>query len=116
MWDKLVAGLGNGGASALNGGFGTQLSKGFSNGGTSLWGSLKNGFNSFNDFLGSDAGKNSLDFLGTAGGLWQGFQQGKQAKKALKMQEDAYNFNKFLANEARAKTKANEDKLAKAWS
>lgn len=40
---------------------------------------------------------NLLNVAGLAGGLYSGLQQQKAANKALKMQQDAYDFNKMLS-------------------
>lgn len=52
-----------------------------------------------NWLLGSDkAGtSNLLNAAGLAGGLYSGLQQQKAANKALKMQQDAFDFNKMLS-------------------
>ncbi|EDP4043784.1 hypothetical protein FV946_08500, partial [Campylobacter jejuni] len=67
---------------------------------------LKNSFSNFGDWLfkSSDANKvTNFDrlgnVLGAGGALYGAYNQQKMAKKNFDLQKDAYNFNKYLANE-----------------
>ncbi|EOH7268261.1 hypothetical protein [Campylobacter jejuni] len=91
-------------------------SSGFLNG-------LKNSFSNFGDWLfkSSDANKvTNFDRLGNvlggAGALYGAYNQQKMAQKNYELQKDAYNFNKYLANEELNRRKNMENKLQNVWS
>ncbi|EOG7048690.1 hypothetical protein ACLH54_000249 [Campylobacter jejuni] len=79
--------------------------------------------NSFSDWLfkSSDANKvTNFDRLGNvlggAGALYGAYNQQKMAQKNYELQKDAYNFNKYLANEELNRRKNMENKLQNVWS
>ncbi|EAL9330051.1 hypothetical protein DYW93_09130, partial [Campylobacter jejuni] len=84
---------------------------------------LKNSFSNFGDWLfkSSDANKvTNFDRLGNvlggAGALYGAYNQQKMAQKNYELQKDAYNFNKYLANEELNRRKNMENKLQNVWS
>ncbi|EAH4670432.1 hypothetical protein B5R53_07620 [Campylobacter coli] len=84
---------------------------------------LKNSFSNFGDWLfkSSDANKvTNFDrlgnVLGAGGALYGAYNQQKMAKKNFDLQKDAYNFNKYLANEELNRRKNMENKLQNVWS
>ena len=84
---------------------------------------VKNSLGNFSNWLfkGVDANKlTNLDRLGNilGGGaaLYGAYNQQKMAKKNFDLQQDAYDFNKFLANEELKRRKNMENKLQNVWS
>ncbi|EAJ5683110.1 hypothetical protein BBZ05_04315 [Campylobacter lari] len=85
------------------------LSKGFDN--FSKWGNkeiAKNGARTNFDRL--------IDIGGLAGGLWGGYEEQKMAKKNFELQKDAYNFNKYLAQEELRRRQNRENNLKEVWA
>lgn len=54
--------------------------------------------------------------LGDGGALYGAYNQQKMAKKNFDLQKEAYNFNKYLANEELNRRKNIENKLQNVWS
>ncbi|EAI2405915.1 hypothetical protein MG031_001423 [Campylobacter coli] len=84
---------------------------------------LKNSFSNFGDWLFKSSDTNKItnfdrlgNVLGAGGALYGAYNQQKMAKKNFDLQKDAYNFNKFLANEELNRRKNMENKLQNVWS
>lgn len=84
---------------------------------------LKNSFSNFGDWLFKSSDTNKItnfdrlgNVLGGAGALYGAYNQQKMAKKNFDLQKDAYNFNKYLANEELNRRKNMENKLQNVWS
>lgn len=84
---------------------------------------VKNSAGNFMDWLfkEGDMGKlTNLDrlgnILGGAGGLYGAYNMQKMAKKQYELQKDAYDFNKFLANEELRRRRNMENKLQEVWA
>ena len=77
----------------------------------------KNG-GSFLSWLGGDAGgtPNWLTALGTGGALWSAYNQNKAAKQALKLNKDAYDFNKMLSQRQLQRENQANQNLVNAWN
>ena len=92
-------------------------------GGTSFLDGLKNLGSSFSNWLGQENNANSITnfdklggVLGGVGALYGAYNNQKMAKKNFKLQEDAYNFNKYLANQELQRRANMEQKLQDVWS
>lgn len=59
---------------------------------------------------------NWMNAAGLAGGLYSGLQQQKAANKALKMQQDAYDFNKMLSQREIDRQNRAEQNLYDGWN
>ncbi|HEF3452738.1 hypothetical protein ACHINA_00790 [Campylobacter coli] len=84
---------------------------------------LKNSFSNFGDWLFKSSDTNKItnfdrlgNVLGGAGALYGAYNQQKMAQKNYELQKDAYNFNKYLANEELNRRKNMENKLQNVWS
>ncbi|EAJ5194574.1 hypothetical protein RLQ69_001917 [Campylobacter jejuni] len=84
---------------------------------------LKNSFSNFGDWLFKSSDANKIthfdrlgNVLGGGGALYGAYNQQKMAKKNFDLQKDAYNFNKYLANEELNRRKNIENKLQNVWS
>ncbi|MBE3030112.1 hypothetical protein CCAL9344_07960 [Campylobacter sp. RM9344] len=80
---------------------------------------LKKAGNTVWDWLGNTDKAGTTNWLtatGTGGALYGAYNQQKQAKKALKMQEDAYNFNKMLSQREIDRQNRAEQNLYDAWN
>ena len=77
----------------------------------------KNG-GSFLSWLGGDAGGTPswLTALGTGGALWSAYNQNKAAKQALKLNKDAYDFNKMLSQRQLQRENQANQNLVNAWN
>lgn len=77
---------------------------------------------SFGNWLGKSSANGVTNFdrlgnaLGGVAGLWGAYEQQKMAKKNFDLQKDAFNFNKFLANEELRRRNNMENKLNQVWS
>lgn len=72
----------------------------------------------FLSWLGGDAGgtPNWLTALGTGGALWSAYNQNKMAKKAFKLNKDAYDFNKMLSQRQLQRENQANQNLVNAWN
>ncbi len=84
---------------------------------------LKNSFSNFGDWLFKSSDTNKItnfdrlgNVLGAGGALYGAYNQQKMAQKNYELQKDAYNFNKYLANEELNRRKNMENKLQNVWS
>ncbi|MDX2323513.1 hypothetical protein [Campylobacter hepaticus] len=84
---------------------------------------LKNSFSNFGDWLFKSSDTNKItnfdrlgNILGMGGALYGAYNQQKMAKKNFDLQKDAYNFNKYLAQEELRRRKNMENNLQKVWS
>jgi hypothetical protein len=59
---------------------------------------------------------NWMNAAGLAGGLYSGLQQQKAANKALKMQQDAFDFNKMLSQREIDRQNRAEQNLYDGWN
>ena len=59
---------------------------------------------------------NWMNTAGLAGGLYSGLQQQKAANKALKMQQDAFDFNKMLSQREIDRQNRAEQNLYDGWN
>ncbi|CAM4031441.1 hypothetical protein [Campylobacter armoricus] len=93
-------------------------------GGFSFFDFLGDSFNKVTQWGNKEIAKNGartnfdrlIDLGGLAGGLWGGYEEQKMAKKNFKLQEDAYNFNKYLAQEELRRRQNRENNLKEVWS
>lgn len=83
-----------------------------------FWELLKGAANSAKDWLGASNGgvSNWQAALGLGGNIYGAYQQQKAANKALKLQEDAYNFNKMLSQRQLAQQNQAQNNLNSAWA
>ncbi|WP_348518106.1 hypothetical protein [Campylobacter sp. CCS1377] len=81
----------------------------------------KNLWGTFTDWLGKDLGNgrtnlnNVIDIGGLGANIWSGYNQQKMADKNFELQKDAYNFNKYLANEELRRRANRENNLKEVW-
>ncbi|MGH1601567.1 hypothetical protein [Campylobacter majalis] len=79
-----------------------------------MWEGLLNSFKT-----GLNNSLSNLDWgkaIGGAGALWSAYNQSKNAKDALKLQKDAYNFNKMLSQREINRQDKAQNSLYDAWN
>ncbi len=83
----------------------------------------KNALGNFGDWLFKENSANKVtnfdrlgNVLGGIGGLYGAYNQQKMAKKNFDLQKDAFDFNKYLANEELRRRTNMENKLQNVWS
>lgn len=84
-------------------------------GANSFLSTIKDGWDWLNKTDGTGT-SNGFNLLGYGGGIYNGYNQQKAAKKAMKLQQEAFDFNKMLAQRQIDKENQSQKNLDSAWA